>query len=655
MLKLPQIRKTPPRSAKIFALSLYCITLAVICQAFLPISRTFATSYVNNFYFKNYQADFYLSKAEDNTSRLRVVEEFTAVFPNTNQNHGITRVIPYTNQDGKNLTMQNDNYLEINVWHNGTAEHPYKVEGDDGYFTVYIGDASTYVHGEQVYKLEYEFINVITEFDEDGKSWQELYWDTNGNDWTQRFDQVTVNLHFEDSSIQTAFTGAAWCYVGRYGDSGQSRCKISQTNDGLTFKAEKLSSRENLTFDVEFQPETFVMPGQTYDYTFFIIFIVELIVCIAIAIALFNCYRKSKAKREYYQGLFVKPEYAPPEGFTVAEMAANYIKNGSLGNSKVATLMELAVKGKVEIRKLETKSKLGKTKTLWRVHVKSVDLSAEQIIMLKILAGGDKSINVGDNIEVKTHTATNALIKLGQKFGQQVRLALYKKALIEGKLKVTASGNTEPEIKNPCSSLVGITLILAIASLFGTIFLLDGEASYRTFLGGTPVIVLDVLIPWTLFILSIIFNAKFSRYFTMTEKGLMYSKYLDGLKLYIKMAEKERIEFLQSVKGADTSHQGIVKLYEKLLPYAVIFKLEKSWLGELSKYYEYSDVSEPMWYVGVGAFSAHDFSAAMLAASHSIATTTTHSTTSNSSSGFSGGGGGGFSGGGGGGGGGGGW
>lgn len=141
----------------------------------------------------------------------------------------------------------------------------------------------------------------------------------------------------------------------------------------------------------------------------------------------------------------------------------------------------------------------------------------------------------------------------------------------------------------------------------------------------------------------------------MSEKGLEYSKYLDGLKLYIKMAEKERLEFLQSVQGADTSHQGIVKLYEKLLPYAVIFRLEKSWLNELSHYYEYSDVNTPMWYVGIGAFSARDFSAAMLAASSSIATSTTHSTTNNSSSGFSGGGGGGFSGGGGGGGGGGGW
>lgn len=647
---MPKTLKKP----KFLTLSFYCITLSIICQAFLPILPvSAATASVNSFYFKNYQADYYLSQADDGTSRLRVVEEFTAVFPSSNQNHGLTRVIPYTNQDGQNLTMVSDNYLEINVWHNGIEERPYKIEGGDGYFTVYLGDASTYVHGEQIYKLEYEFRNVITKFDEDGKKWQELYWDTNGNDWSQRFENVTVNLHFEDSKIASAFTGDAWCYVGRYGSSDQSRCKITQSSDGLTFTANKLSARENLTFDVEFQPDTFTVPGQRYDYTVFFIFIIELLVTIAILIAFFVCYQQSKAKREYYQGLFVKPEYTPPQGFSVAEMAENYIKSGSLGNSKVATLMELAVKGKVEIRKLESKTKLGKTKTMWRIRVKSIDLSAEQITMLRILAGGKTNISVGDDIEVKAHTATNSLIKLGQDFARQTRDALRKKGLMESNPK--AKGSAEPNAKNPCGTLVAITSVLAFISIFVNIFVLDDDVSYRAVLGGTPLIITVFALPWLVLIISVILSSKLSPYFTMTEKGLMYSKYLDGLKLYIKMAEKDRIEFLQSVKGADTSHQGIVKLYEKLLPYAVIFKLEKSWLGELSRYYEYKDVSAPTWYFGVGAFSAHDFSAAMLAASSSIATSTTHSTTSNSSSGFSGGGGGGFSGGGGGGGGGGGW
>ena len=69
-------------------------------------------------------------------------------------------------------------------------------------------------------------------------------------------------------------------------------------------------------------------------------------------------------------------------------------------------------------------------------------------------------------------------------------------------------------------------------------------------------------------------------------------KYLEGLELYINMAEADRLKFLQSVEGADTSNAGIVKLYEKLLPWASLFGAEESWVKELKKYYEIEDVNE---------------------------------------------------------------
>ncbi len=151
---------------------------------------------------------------------------------------------------------------------------------------------------------------------------------------------------------------------------------------------------------------------------------------------------------------------------------------------------------------------------------------------------------------------------------------------------------------------------------------------------------------------------KIETYQKRTEKGLTAARYLEGLKLYVKMAESERIKFLQSVDGADVSHQGIVKLYEKLLPYAIIFGLEKSWIKEMGKYYEFDDVTTPAWYIGMGAFVASDFSDAISEMNSFAGSSISHSTASDSSSsgsGFSSGGSGGFSGGGGGGGGGGTW
>ena len=117
------------------------------------------------------------------------------------------------------------------------------------------------------------------------------------------------------------------------------------------------------------------------------------------------------------------------------------------------------------------------------------------------------------------------------------------------------------------------------------------------------------------------------------------------------MAEKDRLEFLQSVKGADTSDKGIVKLYEKLLPYACLFGVEKSWMEELNKYYDRIADYDPYWYYGDGYITGYMLGSMMSSVNSSISS----GSMSSSSSSSSGGGGGGFSGGGGGGGGGGGW
>ena len=58
---------------------------------------------------------------------------------------------------------------------------------------------------------------------------------------------------------------------------------------------------------------------------------------------------------------------------------------------------------------------------------------------------------------------------------------------------------------------------------------------------------------------------------------------MDGAKLYIGMAEADRLKMLQSVEGADVTNEGVVRLYEKLLPYAAVLGLEDSWMAELEK------------------------------------------------------------------------
>jgi uncharacterized membrane protein YgcG len=150
-------------------------------------------------------------------------------------------------------------------------------------------------------------------------------------------------------------------------------------------------------------------------------------------------------------------------------------------------------------------------------------------------------------------------------------------------------------------------------------------------------------------VINTFFRKNSEKYSKRTEKGLEVSRQLEGLKMYIKMAEADRIAYLQSVPGADTSPEGIVKLYEKLLPYAIFFGVEKTWLKEMNNYCELNHLNSTSMNLNV--------SDVMLMNSfiRTIPQTTNFSSygssTSSSSSSHSGGGGGGFSGGGGGGGG----
>ena len=67
--------------------------------------------------------------------------------------------------------------------------------------------------------------------------------------------------------------------------------------------------------------------------------------------------------------------------------------------------------------------------------------------------------------------------------------------------------------------------------------------------------------------------------------------HLWGLRDYIALAEKDRLNFLQSPNGAQLRDDisigaQVLVLNEKLLPYAVLFGLEKEWVRQLGASYE---------------------------------------------------------------------
>ena len=168
---------------------------------------------------------------------------------------------------------------------------------------------------------------------------------------------------------------------------------------------------------------------------------------------------------------------------------------------------------------------------------------------------------------------------------------------------------------------------------------------------GVGIIGILLLSPLLLSVAAMLFSLSFG--WSLTDEGLALRRYLSGLKMYIGAAEAERLRMLQSPEGAEkvkidtADEKQLVKLYERVLPYAVLFGQEKEWSAQLGKYYEQVG-EQPDWYSGQGAFNAAAFAAGMNNLSSVASSASDYSSTSGGStgSGFVGGGGGGGGGGG---------
>lgn len=627
-----------------------CLLLGIVLAwGLIPASSVFAVD-VQDFYFADFTADYYLTKVEDGTSNLHVKEVLTAVFPETDQNHGITRSIPTTNQGGKNKVIQDKTSLNLTVLRNGEPEKVSKIEYNNDYYLVYIGNASEYVHGEQVYTLEYDYTDVITEFDENGTNvsgdnglvgaFQELYWDTNGTAWSQRFEKVTARLHTPED-IHEKMNSQAWCYVGKYGAKGEGRCEILQTKDGFVFTAEDLAIAENLTFVTRFQPGTFDVVINK-DYSLVWVLVLEVMGVVVILSWRLTVWRRD-AKQNYdtYKGIFVAPQYQPPisNNIWVAEGEQLYVKKTK--SSYVATLLELAVHKKVALKRVED----AEYDWVAILNVDPKELTKSQKQMMNILSGNG-SYEKGDEIPIQKHKATTYLASCAEDYKRYAVNALEESEYLADQ-------------KKGKNWLVFIIFALGIIAVYFGVLYVEGtvekyaSAASDVLVGRDilPYLILIILLAFTLVVLII--NKQIRKYKKYTEKGLKMARYLEGLELYIKMAEADRLKFLQSVKGADTSNAGIVKLYEKLLPWASLFGAEKSWAKELKKYYEMEDIDGV---VNIDVLNGIAVSSMVRDINSSVTSSTSYSDGGGGGSSFSsGGGGGGFSGGGGGGGGGGGW
>ncbi len=560
---------------------------------------------VNDFTIRDYQIDLYLGRDSEGRSTLKTVEKITAVFPDIDQNHGIERAVPksYDNHPTslsiESITDESGTKIDYSTYDSNDNE------------VIRIGDGDIYVHGSKTYILTYTQRDVTRYFDDRARD--EFYWDTNGVDWRVPIESLDVRLHVDNSSAQQLVDESVRCYIGVSGST--DTCTIKQEGNTFSATADTITPGENVTVALGFAQGTFATYQPSFLDRVFGVWIYIAIATVGIGIGLISWFvvRWYAIKNRTKEIGTIIPEYIPPKDISV--IAAAEVIDTPHG-VMTAQLLDLAVRHYIKIIQTKEKSTFKAAEYDLEIIRSITDLKWEEQELLRDLFDGTTSM--GSTMSMKTLQNDTAFYKRVQDNSKGISQRVRGDYALRAKNNGASTWFTRSGFALLPAGVVLLSPALAIAAIISFI------------LGATL---------WPL-----------------TDKGLDLRRYLLGLKMYIGVAETERIKMLQGPDTAtkvgetiDTGDQPqMVKLYERVLPYAVLFGQEKQWNEQLGKFYE-STGTQPDWYTGTTAFNAAAFSTGM----SSFATSASYASPSSSSSGGSGGGG--SSGGGGGGGGGGGW
>lgn len=580
--------------------------LAVILSGLLLGAHAQAS--VNDFSFTDFHADYYLNRDSSGHSTLRTVEQLSALFPDYDQNHGIERAIPYKYDGHKTgLNIQSVTKPDGSAW-------PFTTYRSGDFTVVRIGSADTYVHGPQIYKLTYTQQDVTKYFASTNDD--EFYWDTNGTGWSQSFSAVSASVHVP-KTLSSALNGKQACYQGYQG--GDESCDITKDTaaDGsVVFQVaatRTLYPGENVTFAIGFAPNTFAKYTPSIVdrilSVLILVFVLSIFITGPIGVVLliwFTIRRSRKKYRKSELGTIV-PEYLPPKDTSV--LVASKVLSELKGGVQSAQIIDLAVRHYLKIYQTTEKGLFRAAQYELEIVKPLDDLLPEERKLLETLFGGETRF---------------AMKKLKNNTGLYIALASQDRRLTKSLVREQYEIYEYDERGSKWFRRVGVgTLVFSILTLSPLCFVAA--------------------------VMAFIYAHKATR---LSDKGLALERYLYGLRDYIKLAEAERLRALQSPEGAEKVGEAVdgantaqlIKLYERVLPYAVLFGQEKEWNKVLGQYYQ-STNTQPNWYSGSNMFSAASFTAAM----SSFSSAASYSSSSGGS------GGGGSSGGGGGGGGGGGW
>ncbi|MFF2488783.1 DUF2207 domain-containing protein [Microbacterium sp. NPDC058062] len=616
-----------------------------------------AAASVDDFTFDSFQADYWLVRGTGERSRLLTTETIVARFPDFDQNKGMVRALPVVDS-GIDLGT-----VVYTVTGADGAAIPWWTERDGDWIYVLTGDDS-YVRGAQTYVITYEMSDVVLRYEDTAAD--EFYWDTVGTDHAQPFDVVTADVHVATDAAAGLIEGRAFCYTGPYGSTEQ--CAIERAAEpeplpdavqawaqavgasatsAVAFTAgdEGLGPNENVTVALGFEQGTFAAPSPPPPppYPWWLWILPGLALLSGIGGLVFVLVVKAAARRNPDRAPVIV-QYTPPDDESLT-LSAGVLDVPE--RALAANVVDLAVKDAVEIRATGDREDADDFEVVLR---DSAGLDSDERRIVDTLFG--RKAEPGADVDLGAFARK-----------PPSRAVTYVRRIDE----FTVQRGYRSKLPDWITLLRGFLQLAGLPLAMLLIFFADGAF-----------VVLDPLGQWGNVIYFVALGSAFFAFIglpffslpksVLTVAGGMHKTYLEGIRDYLQLAEEDRLRAAQSPRTADLVSSGrrpygdapgepgasVVNLYERLLPYAVLFGMEHEWVNIIRAAGAVEVASQLALFDAVTSRSLSDASSSIgrLAATPVSRPGSSSSSSSSSSWSFSGGSsGGGFSGGGGGGGG----
>jgi uncharacterized membrane protein YgcG len=602
---------------------------------------------------------------------LTVAETIAVYATNERISHGIYRDFPttYTDKNGLKVKVR----FDVSTVTMDGHDEPYSTESISNGVRVKIGDKDTIIDtGPHTYVLTYTTARQIGFFDK----YDELYWNVTGNGWIFTIDKAAATIHLPKGAEIKQST----CYTGTEGSDGKLCTSNSLSGDTIRFvTTNALGASEGLTIAVGFNKGVIAPPTAEEVRERFILDNASPMVALLGLMALTIFYMTAwwHHGRDPKRGTII-PLFSPPAG--LSPEAVRYIHRMAYDRkSFAAALINMAVRGYMKIS--EDHGTYTLTRTGKPAH--ELGLSGSEIAMGDALfTGPNDSIELKQTNHTRVQSAITAL-KNRLKAECEKNYFFTNSGWFMGGLGILLVTGVGGALLSDNSGPAVFIMVWLAGWSAGTAFLLHQAWSnwVAVFTGPgsrignifSAIFMTIFAVPFTggLFFGLFIFGSSMSPFAAAplvlggilayvfyhllkapTALGAQTLDQIDGFKMFLDTAEKDRLEMLHPP-------QITPEVFEKFLPYAIALDCENQW----SKKFEAQAAAagldpnqgygyQPYWYSGsnFANLGAAGFVSSLGSSLGSAAASA--STAPGSSSGS---GGGGFSGGGGGGGGGGGW